>query len=88
MATIVLSPNQKVAMVGSIELKVSDVIDYVSTEHVPNRMRTGVIDKFWLADPKGMRAVWATVRDLNGEGNDCISLANWKQYLDEGVIKN
>lgn len=73
-------------MIDDIELKITDVIDYVTT--IDQKIRSGIIDRFWLADPNGMKSVWAGVRDLDGEGTDVISLKNWKQYLDDGIIKN
>ncbi len=85
--TTVLNPTGKVAQVDGIELKVTDVIEYVPTLP-PQRVQSGIIDAFWMVDRKDTRSVWAHVRNLNGDGMDIISLKNWKRYLDEGIIKN
>lgn len=79
-----LSPTKMIAWADNIELKVKDVVDYVDDDKV----LSGIIDQFMLIDPDDMKSVWMKVRDLNGGDGGVYSIRNWKNYINQGILKH
>lgn len=84
-ATITADPDEVVDHTEII-LTVREVIEYVPSSE--NKAYSGAILRFW---DKGDGAIWMSIKEITGKAlnpEEAISLRNWKNYLDDGLIKN